>query len=200
MSKYIKTSEYAKLMGIHYRTAARHFHAGLIEGYQDPVTNTIYIKNPEYTSANKEIRVVLYARVSSTVNKASLDGQIERLTKYAIAKGYKIVRIEKEIASGLNDGRRKLTSILKSNDWDVLLVEHRDRLTRFGFKYFDMLEKSNQRVEVVNTTDDKDQELIEDFVSIITSFCGRIYGAKRKDKTNQVIEQLTGENHEESED
>lgn len=192
MKKYLKTSEYAKLMGINYRTAAKHFHKGYIPGFQDPSTNTIYIQNPEYkenspTSLN---RVILYARVSSTNNKASLDGQIERLTQYAVAKGYQIVRIEKEIASGLNDNRRKLNSILNSKDWDILLVEHKDRLTRFGFNYFNMLEKNNQRVEVVNITENKDQELIDDFVSVITSFCGRIYGSKRKSKTQEIINQI----------
>lgn len=78
MKKYLKTSEYAKLMGIHYRTAARHFHSGLLKGYQDENTKTIYIENPNYVSSvNKQEsnRAVLYARVSSTQNKKSLDGQ-----------------------------------------------------------------------------------------------------------------------------
>jgi predicted site-specific integrase-resolvase len=196
MKKYLKTSEYAQLMGIHYRTAARHFHSGLLNGYQDENTKTIYIENPNYVSStNKQQsnKAVLYARVSSTQNKNSLDGQIERLTQYAIAKGYQIVRIEKEIASGLNDNRRKLNSILNSNEWDVLLVEHKDRLTRFGFNYFKILEKLGQRVEVVNVTENKDSELMDDFISIITSFCGRIYGSKRKIKTNEIIESLKEE-------
>lgn len=194
MKKYLKTSEYAKLMGIHYRTAARYFHMGKLKGYQDKDTRTIYIENPEYNSnKSQENRVVLYSRVSSSTNKHSLDGQIERLTQYAIAKGYKIVRIEKEIASGLNDNRKKLNSILSSNDWDILLVEHKDRLTRFGFKYFEVLERLGQKVEVVNLIEDKDSELMDDFVAIVTSFCGRIYGAKRKDKTNQIIKNLKEE-------
>ena len=194
MKKYLKTSEYAKLMGIHYRTAARHFHMGKLKGYQDEDTKTIYIENPEYNSnKNQGNRAVLYSRVSNSTNKNSLDGQIERLTQYAIAKGYQIVRIEKEIASGLNDNRRKLNSILNSDDWDVLLVEHKDRLTRFGFKYFEVLERLGQRVEVVNLIEDKDSELMDDFVAIVTSFCGRIYGSQRKKKTKQIIEELKEE-------
>lgn len=194
MKKYLKTSEYAKLMGIHYRTVARHFHMGKLKGYQDEDTKTIYIENPEYNSnKNQGNRAVLYSRVSSSTNKDSLDGQIERLTQYAIAKGYQIVRIEKEIASGLNDNRRKLNSILNSNEWDILLVEHKDRLTRFGFNYFKMLERLGQKVEVVNVAENKDSELMDDFISVITSFCGRIYGAKRKNKTNEIIESIKEE-------
>lgn len=193
MRKYIKVSEYADFMGIHYRTAAKHFHSGKVEGIQEKDTKTIYILNPQYNLSIKSNRVVLYARVSSSTNKASLDGQIERLTNYSIAKGYQIVRVEKEIASGLNDNRRKLNSILKANDWDILLVEHKDRLTRFGFNYFQFLEKSNQTIEVINNIEkDKDQELIDDFISVITSFCGRIYGSKRKKRTNEIIDELIG--------
>lgn len=92
-----------------------------------------------------------------------------------------------------NDNRRKLNSILNSDDWDVLLVEHKDRLTRFGFKYFEVLERLGQRVEVVNLIEDKDSELMDDFVSIVTSFCGRIYGSQRKNKTKKIIEELKEE-------
>lgn len=185
-------------MGVHYRTAAKHFHSGKVEGFQDEHTKTIYILNPEYNLSIKSNKVVLYARVSSSTNKASLDGQIKRLTNYSTAKGYQIVRVEKEIASGLNDNRRKLNSILKSNDWDILLVEHKDRLTRFGFNYFQFLEKNNQTVEVINNVEkNKDQELIDDFVSVITSFCGRIYGSKRKNKTNEIIDKVIGGSNDE---
>lgn len=197
MQRFIKLSQYASLMGIHYRTAARHFHNGQLLGYQDEITNTIYIENPDYLQTkdtNNKIKAVLYARVSSTTNKASLNSQIERLTQYAAAKGYEITKIEKEIASGLNDNRRKFSSILKSSDWDILLVEHKDRLTRFGFNHItQLLEKTNQQVEVINKTENKDTEIMEDFVSIVTSFCGRIYGANRKAKTQKIIKELEKE-------
>lgn len=138
----------------------------------------------------------MYARVSSTTNKASLDGQIERMRDYSAAKGYTVVREVKEISSGLNDERKKLDSILQSRDWDILLVEHKDRLTRFGFNYFNsMLNKNNQKVEVINNSikKDKDEELVEDLVAIITSFAGRIYGKNRKKKTEKIIEELKDE-------
>ena len=44
--------------------------------------------------------------------------------------------------------------------------------------------------EIINKIENKDNELIDDFVSIITSFCGRIYGRKRKTKTQEIIDQL----------
>ena len=192
-AKYIKLSDNAKFMGINYRTAWIHFHKGKLNGYQDSDTNTIYIENPEYNNipTNNSKRAVLYARVSSTTNKASLDGQIERLTNYAIAKGYTIVDEKKEIASGLNENRKKLNSLLKRNDYDILLVEHKDRLTRFGANYIELaLNNNGMSLEIVNKIDKKDNELLDDFVSIVTSFCGRIYGSKRRAKTEEIIEKL----------
>lgn len=193
MIKYIKPSEYAKITGIHYRTVIKHFKLGYIEGMKDENTGTIFVLNPNYKN-EKSInckRVVLYARVSSSSNKESLNGQIDRLKQFSTAKGYVVINEIKEIASGLNDNRPKLNKILESNDWDILLVEHKDRLTRFGFNYFKYLEKNNQKVEVINLTENKDEDLMNDFISVITSFCGRIYGQKRKAKTQKIIDELT---------
>ena len=192
ISKYIKVSQYAKIMGLHPLTVNRHFHQGLIDGYQDKITKTIYLVNPEWKKdRHANNRVILYARVSSSVNKPSLDVQIERMRNYASAKGYQIVDEIKEVASGINDQRPNFTQILSRNDYDILLSEHRDRLTRFGFNYIRiLLNKQNIKVEVINNIDDKDQEMMDDFISIVTSFCHRLYGRNRKKKTNKIIEDI----------
>ena len=199
---YISLHEYADRVGINYRTAVRYFKLGKIEGIQHEKGGRILVKNPfiedkKQERDSEETRVVLYARVSSTVNKNSLDGQIERMRDYSAAKGYTVIKEVKEIASGLNDERKKLNSILKSDDWDILLVEHKDRLTRFGFNYFDsMLNKTNQKIEVINSTENKDktEEMMEDFVSIVTSFAGKIYGSNRKKKTKEIIDVINKDN------
>lgn len=169
----------------------------MIEGaYQEPITKSIFVKLPsenEVIDNKNKNRVILYARVSSTTNKASLDGQIERMRLYAAAKGYVVVDEIQEIASGLNENRRKFNSILGRKDYDILLVEHKDRLIRFGYNYIEMLLKNkDQDIEIINETEDKDkiQELTEDFISIVTSFCGRLYGANRKAKTEDIIKTI----------
>lgn len=195
--EYIKLKEWAKRQGVHSNTAYRWFHKGLIEGaYQEPATKSIFVKLPkekEMTENKEKNRVILYARVSSSTNKASLDGQIERMKLYAAAKGYVVMDEVKEIASGLNENRIKFNSVLERTDYDILLVEHKDRLIRFGYNYIEMLLKNkNQSIEVINATESKDktQELTEDFISIVTSFCGRLYGANRKKKTKEIIETI----------
>ena len=52
---------------------------------------------------------------------------------------------------------------------------------------------------MINQMDTKDQELMDDFVSIVTSFCNRIYGRKRKKKTEKIIEEIRNNNDEHGE-
>ena len=193
--KYLKTTDYAKMIGCTQRTVHRNFHLGRIKGYQDPVTKTIYIENPEYVSVSAHSgsgRAILYARVSSTDNRKSLDGQIERMRNYCSAKGYTVVDEVKEIRSGLNDQRPKLNQILKRDDYDLLVCEHKDRLTRFGYHYLEtLLNRCGVKIDVMNQMETKDQELMDDFVSIVTSFCSRIYGRKNKEKTEKIIKEIS---------
>jgi len=202
--EYIKASEYAKKMSLHIRTVYRYYHNGKIKGYQDKETGTIFILNPfkSKNEDNLENKVVLYARVSSNENKNNLESQLERLRLFAIAKGYQIVKEIKEVGSGLNDNRSKLNYLLEKelNKFEILLVEHKDRLTRFGFNYIDILLKShNKKIKVINLVDNDKEDLIQDFVFVITSFCARIYGQRRsKRKTEKLIKELEDESKENS--
>ena len=86
------------------------------------------------------------------------------------------------------------------NKFEILLAEHKDKLTRFGFNYIDILLKShNKKIEVINLVDNDKEDLIQDFVSLITSFCARIYGQRRsKRKIEKLIKELEDESKENS--
>lgn len=185
--KRIKLSEYAKQNGVTRQTAYRWWRNGELNGIQLS-TGTILI-NQEINTNEKG--AVLYSRVSSSQNKNNLKTQAKRLKDYAAAKGYNVKYDIQETGSGLNDNRKQLQSILLKNDWDVIIVEHKDRLTRFGFNYIStLLEKTEQRIEVINETTDE-TDLLDDLTSIITSFCARIYGQRRsRRKTEKIIEEL----------
>jgi putative resolvase len=190
----VKLSKYAKMNGISYMSAYRYFNNGLIKGVKLK-TGTILIDIDEEGNENitKNTRVVLYTRVSSSENKTNLDTQLDRLRSFAVAKGYTIVKEIKEIGSGLNDKRPKLAEILKDDNWDVIIVEHKDRLARFGLNYLELLlNKQNKKIEVINECLNEKEDLMTDFVSIITSFCSRLYGLRRnKRRTEQIIKELT---------
>lgn len=183
----MKLSSYAKQIGVSYRTAWRHWKSGKLDAYQLS-SGTVVVREIK----RKNNRVCIYTRVSSAENKDNLNSQAERLTQYCIARGYQISKIVKEVGSGVNDNRKQLTNLLNDDDWGIMVIEHKDRLTRFGFNYIKiLLNKAGREVEVINEADDGKQDLIQDFVSIITSFCARLYGLRRsKRKTERLIKEL----------
>lgn len=140
----------------------------------------------------KEDLTAIYCRVSSSQNKSNLKSQRDRVYSYCLAKGYKISQIILEVGSGLNDNRQKWLKLLKDKDITRIVVEHKDRFTRFGFNaYKELLKLNGKELEVINEVDDDKQDLIQDFISIITSYCAKIYGHRRsKRKTEKIIEEL----------
>lgn len=121
-----------------------------------------------------------------------MESQSERLLSYCNAKGYKVSRIEKEVGSGLNDNRKKLENLLTDRSIDVIVIEHKDRLARFGLNYIQkLLNLEGRELEIVNEANEDKEDLVQDFVSIITSFCARIYGLRRsRRKTEALIREL----------
>ena len=186
----MKLSQYAKQQGISYRTALRWFRDGTIQGYQAPSGTIIVTEDRQVQPVSG--KVAIYARVSSSEHRENLERQAERLSQYCTVRGYQVALVVKEIASGVNDSRPKLLSLLKDTSITRLVVEHRDRLTRFGFHYIDALFSVQGRViEVVNPAENDKEELLADLTSIIYSFCARLYGQRRaKRKTEKVVQEL----------
>jgi predicted site-specific integrase-resolvase len=180
----MRLSEYAKKMGVTYKTAFRWWKAGKLDAYQLD-TGTVIVREP----ARPEVAlgVALYARVSSADQKADCTRQLERLREYAIAKGYQVSKEVTEIASGLNDQRPKLMKLLLDASIGTIVVEHKDRLTRFGFNYIDQfLLMQGRKLEVIFPSD-TDNELVDDFISVITSMCSRIYGRRNSKRVASQV-------------
>lgn len=191
----IKLSKFANDLNVTKMTLWNWKYKGLIEFHK--IGNMNYVDEETYNKFlnikdKKEEKVVIYCRVSSTINKSNLETQKERLISYCAAKGYKVHKIITEFGSGLNDKRPKLQKLLGEDDYTKIVVEHKDRLTRFGFNYIDVLLKNNGKtIEVINNVDTDKEDIIQDFVSIITSFTARIYGQRRsKRKTEKLIKKL----------
>jgi len=189
----MKLTNYAKQHGISYKTAWRWFKDGKLPGFQMD-TGTIIVNGPALATVVKA-KVAIYARVSSTENKGNLDSQAQRLTDYCAAKGYQVALTVKEIASGVNDTRPKLLKLLTDPSVTLIVVEHKDRLTRFGFNYItELLRMQGRQIEVINLAENGKEDLVQDFVSIVTSFCARLYGQRRaKRKTERIIAELQRE-------
>jgi putative resolvase len=188
----MKLSQYAKRAGISYKTAWRWYKAGTLDAYQTP-TGMVVVRDPQLERAGTG-RIALYARVSSADQKSDLERQVQRLRDYAAARGYQVAKEVTEIASGLNDSRPKFLKLLADPTIGTIIVEHRDRSTRFGWNYITtLMEAHGRRMEAVFPDETKD-DLVNDFVSIITSMAARIYGRRgskrRAERIKHCVEQV----------
>jgi putative resolvase len=191
----MKLSQYAKQNGISYKTAWRWYKAGTLDAYQTE-TGTVIVRDKADVKPLTG-RIALYARVSSLGQKEDLERQIQRLKDYAAAKGYQVSKEVTEIASGLNDKRPKLEKLLADTSIGTIVVENRDRLTRFGSHYIEtLLQAQGRHLEMIFASDTGD-ELGDDFVSVITSMAARIYGRRqskrRAEKIKQCVEHVMKE-------
>ena len=189
----VKLSKYAKMSGVSVRTLWRRINDGSLLVERSSTGRVFVNLEEEQTSL---LNVCIYARVSSSENKDNLERQKERLVSYCNAKGYKVSKIITEIGSGLNDERKKLESILMDKSINLIVVEHKDRLARFGLNYIQkLLELDNRKIEIINSQTNDEDDLMQDFVSIITSFTARLYGRRRSKRiTEKVIKEVSDNN------
>lgn len=183
----MKLSHWAKQKGISYLTALRWFHAGKIPNSVQYPSGTIIV-NESQQILNENLKVVIYCRVSSNEKKDDLERQAKRCEEFCNANGWVVEKVVKEIASGMNDSRPKLTKILEGKPYHIV-VEHKDRLTRFGFNYLEtMLPKCGFKLTVIHRDKEEKDDLMKDLVAIITSFCCRLYGLRRgQNKKSKIV-------------
>ena len=135
----------------------------------------------------------IYGRVSTTKQKRDLENQINVIKQFTLAKGVLVPadNIFSDIGSGMNENRKGLQILLQkvnNDEIDVIYITHKDRLTRFGFQYLEMIcSMHDTKIVCLDAEQDKtfEQELSDDLIAIIHYFSMRFYG-KRKN----VIENL----------
>ena len=195
----MRLRQYANKMGISYKTAFRWWKSGKLDAYQLD-TGTVIVREP--ASGEAPANVALYARVSSADQKEDLERQMQRLKDYAAAKGYQVTKTVSELASGLNDSRPKFLKLLTDASIGVIVVEHRARATRFGLIYIErLMQMQGRRLEVIFPSD-TDNDLVDDFIAVITSMASRISGRtpskRRAEKIKHCVEQAMKEEEIES--
>lgn len=187
----MKLSQWAKNKGICYHTAFNWFHQGKIPNAYQMDTGTIIVEETVKPNPNNN-QVWIYARISSQARKKELETQVQRCEQFCLSQGLEIQKVYKEIASGMNDNRRELWKLLDSKPTKIV-VEHKDRLTRFGFNYIEKLMlKQGCEIVVIHRDKEDETDLVKDLVSIITSFCCRLYGLRKgQNKIKQIKATLT---------
>jgi putative resolvase len=125
-----------------------------------------------------EGRVVAYCRVSSADQRDDLERQAGRVAAGATGRGLAVSQVVTEAGSGMDGHRRKLTRLLSDLSATVIVVEHRDRLTRFGFEHLAAsLAAAGRRIVVLDETETTD-DLVRDVTEVLTSLCARLYGRR----------------------
>lgn len=185
----MKLSDYAKQKGVSYKTAWRWFKSGQVIGAQMP-SGTIVVS--EETLVPVLEKYVVYARVSSPNKRDDLKRQAQEVETAIITSGKIVNHVVMEIASGMNDSRPKLLKIISDPSITHIVVINKDRLTRFGFNYIEsLLKMQNRHVVVLNREAEDEKDLFEDLVSIVTSFCAKLYGKRRGgQKAKKIRENL----------
>ena len=172
----MKLSHWAKSQGLSYRTAWRMWKDGTLPtAARQLPTGTIIVDDPKSPQVGS---VALYVRVSSADQKNDLERQAGRLTAFATSKGLQVSAVVSEIGSGLNGHRPKLLKLLASADVKTIMVEHRERLARFGVEYLQMSLAASGRTLLVMDEAEIDDDLVKDMIDVLTSFCARLYGKR----------------------
>ena len=121
---------------------------------------------------------MVYARVSSADLKEDLDRQVGRVVEWATQQGYRPDEVVKEIGSGLNGNRRRLRRLVADHTVGTIVVERRQRLSRFGFEYVEAaLAGRGARILVMDEGELED-DLVRDVTEVMTSLCARLYGRR----------------------
>jgi putative resolvase len=185
--------QWAESQGIHYHTAYRWFHDGVLPVPAERVGPRAILVNPHGTEAQASAGVGLYARVSSHDQKVDLDRQVARLSEWAAKAGVSVVRVEAEVGSGMNGARRKIRRMLADPKIGTLVVEHRDRLGRMNVELVEAALSASGRRLVVLEEGEVDDDLVRDMVEVLTSFCARLYG--RRSGRNRALKALNCAKH-----
>lgn len=200
-----RTGEAAKILGITTRTIQNYDKLGKLKVHRTEGNRRVIMrediiaylneKGLIYDDSNTELCDVIYVRVSSNAQK--LQGDLDRQALFLIENGKDIQNpiILKEVGSGLNDKRKQLEKLLTmvgNHEVRNVYITYKDRLTRFGYYYLETLFNAcGTKIIVVkdeNSEKSVQEELVEDMMSLIASFSGKLYGMRsRKNKVKGDI-------------
>jgi len=193
------------MLNIHFRTLQNWDRDGKIKIHRTP-TNRRHVPESEIlrilgiVNPDEYKYTIAYGRVSSydQKKKGDLDRQVDYMVERLTEKNYQNIKVVTDVGSGLNDHRKGLLKIMdmaKRGEVKSVAVTYRDRLTRFGFNYLEIYFASYDVNLIVlhHYSEDKSpqEELVEDLMSIIASFSGKLYGL-RSGKNKKVTKKVKG--------
>ena len=198
MDKLLTLKETEQLLNVSKSTLQRWDNSGKLialrtEGghrryKQSDIERLVGENNNEADSNNDEVIVATYARCSTPNQKAHgvIDRQSSRLFEYCTKKKYKVEYIIKDVGSGLNDKRKgfvKLCNLVVNRQINKVVIEHKDRLTRFQYSLIEFFFNSyGVDIELVDKKEYTEQEeLVNDMMMFIANFSGKVYSLRKQE-------------------
>ncbi|WP_089009157.1 IS607 family transposase [Micromonospora viridifaciens] len=190
----LRLAKAAKRLGVHPVTLRLWADSGKI-----PVTwvgrerrfSSIDVEAMKVSTGGERVRLEgLYVRVSgSSGQESSLEAQERELRATSTGE---IVKVFRDRSSGLREDRPGLNALLRAvgdGDVTVVRVTHEDRLARFGVGWLKhLLAIHGATLEVLHPKQfGGREELLEDFVSVVTTFAGRLYGMRSAENRRRLL-------------
>ena len=192
MEILIPAARAAKLLGVDVKTLQRWDRTGRLKPAGRTGTNRRMYTEAQLAafagvghggSQHRAGRVVVYARVSSAVQRPDLANQRRVLEEFCAARGLADVEFVEEIGGGLNFERKQFLRLMDEigrGGVQTLVLAHRDRLTRFGFEWFEHFAQTHG-CEILVLNQERlspEQEMVQDLMTIVHCFSSRLYGLR----------------------
>lgn len=191
--KLVKAGIAAETLGVKVATLRRWEETGeLLPARKSKAGTRYYDMDTLAGLKDADVPTVAYARVSSHDQKEDLVRQANLLSAFCTARGWRHEIIQ-DLGSGMNyhkKGLIKLLEMILRKQMKRLVINHKDRLLRFGAELvFAMCEAQQIEVVIINKGEQSsfEQELAQDVLEIITVFSARLYGA-RSHKTKKLLD------------
>jgi len=202
MEKMFSAGEAAKRLGVHLTTIQRWDREGKLRVVRTiggkrriPAAEIERILGSAESSPPSRA-LAIYGRVSSHEQKArgDLGRQVAHIRETMVSRGWRDMVEITDVASGLSDkrvGLLRLMEMARQGKVTDIAVTYKDRLTRFGFGYLESFFSGyGVAIHVVDGEDDKkslQEELVDDLISIVISFSGRLYGLRSHSKARDLV-------------
>lgn len=181
----------ANKLGVTTRTIKNHLARGFYSSAFKLPSGQWRIPYEEYLNTingdSGVTKAAVYCRISSTKDR-SIEDQVHKCKDWCHQSGIEVVATYTDIASGLNEKRKGLMKMMKDAEdgpFNAIVILHKDRITRFGFSYISAYFNCHKVKTIIINDDEIKDDYVNDLVSIMTSFCAKIYG-RRSSRTKTI--------------
>lgn len=193
----MKSKDVLSLLRISRQTLTKYVKTGVIKVTLLPNGQYNYDEESVYRFLNKDVKrkTYIYARVSTSKQKADLENQIQLLKQFCFANGYTISGVFSDIASGISFEKRtnffKLLDDVIDNKVERVVITYKDRLSRVGFDLFYYLfKKYNCEIVVMSEVGSEKldgQEILEEIISLLHCYSMKWYSKRNVQKIKEAL-------------